>query len=132
MRFCQEHWDKLRQAIDDRGLSHLVARDGAAAAERIRAELDGTADKRTYDPLMAAHWMIMGWALEQAGASRFPLLNRSEVYHILASEDFCPVCEGMRRVVNRTPEQTEHELMNGPSDEVLKYCRDAGLVGGEA
>jgi hypothetical protein len=59
MKFCKAHWDKLRAAIDERGLSGLVHQGGAAATEAMARELQGTATDRDFDPLMAAHWAIV-------------------------------------------------------------------------
>ena len=119
MKFCQPHWDALRRAIDDRGLSHLVARDGAAAAELLRAQAEGEAGPEAYDPLMAAHNMIASWAVENGGLA-------------MLQGDLCPVCEGMRRVTGVAPEEVERDLLTGPPDAALDYCREHGLVGGEA
>lgn len=63
MQFCRAHWDMLRAAIEARGLSGLVAKDGRAACENMKAELQGRADKSNFDPLMGAHNMIVGRAL---------------------------------------------------------------------
>jgi hypothetical protein len=52
MKICESHWDKLRTAIDERGLSHLVAKDGAKAASQIAAQLNGSEAKEDYDPMM--------------------------------------------------------------------------------
>jgi hypothetical protein len=62
MKFCQDHWDRLRAAIDARGLGGLVARDGERALENMAAELEagpGAASLTTFDPLMGAHWAIV-------------------------------------------------------------------------
>ena len=56
---CQGHWDRLRAAIADRGLSALVADSGEKAASNMARELaEGKPTVDTYDPLMAAFWAI--------------------------------------------------------------------------
>src|SRR5262245_47590629 len=61
MKFCQGHWDRLRQKIDDRGLTHLIAKSGEVAVSQMAQQLQERKDSReTFDPLMAAHWAIAG------------------------------------------------------------------------
>ena len=84
MKFCQPHWDALRAAIDKRGLTDLVAKGGLAAAENMKAELDGTATLANYDPLMAAHWAIVNNVNTQGGPEA--------VLYLLSAEDACPLC----------------------------------------
>lgn len=124
MKFCQPHWNALRDAIERRGLSHLIAKSGEDAAKRAVAELKGTATDHTLDPLMAAHWMIVGKVTERVGLA-------------LYGGDFCPVCEGIKTnegVVDPkldrvyTPEEEESYWIDGPADAVLQECRDKGLV----
>lgn len=125
MKFCQPHWDKLRAAIEARGLSHLVAKDAQTAMADTVAQLEGTATEANYDPLMNAHWMITGRALQMGG-----------LYLMMA--DHCPVCEVMKHMAHipRTPEETEpagaawveSHWIDGPADAVLTYCQERGLV----
>lgn len=78
MRFCQGHWNKLREAIADRGLDGLVARGGAEAVERSASELETGTTPANFDPLMAAHWAIANNAsrlVEQAGGNPLYLLT---------------------------------------------------------
>lgn len=60
MRFCEEHWDKLRAAIEAEGLSHLIAKDGSHAARNFADALERDKDTlANFDPLMTAHWAII-------------------------------------------------------------------------
>lgn len=116
MKYCQPHWDALRDAIERRGLSHLVAKSGEAAARRARAEIEGTATDRTFDPLMAAHNMVLAKVTEMGGLYLF-------------TGEYCPVCEAMKgHAAHATPEETERHYTEGPADAVLQYCRENGLV----
>lgn len=66
MRFCQTHWDKLRDAIKKRGVIEFVAIDGVEAAKQMQSEIQGERKtKQNFDPLMAAHWMIVNNAMDQ-------------------------------------------------------------------
>lgn len=115
MKFCQAHWDRLRTAIEIRGLGHLIAPSGAEAMERAAQELDGTATDATYDPLMAAHWMIVSRVTELGGL-------------YLMTGDYCPICEAIKgHSQAMVSEQVEAHYIDGPADAVLAYCRDKGL-----
>jgi hypothetical protein len=57
MKMCQPHWERLKAAVESRGLGHLIAANGRDAAARAAAELKGTDEVDDYDPLMAATWM---------------------------------------------------------------------------
>jgi hypothetical protein len=60
MGICQDHWDRLRADIEERGLSHLVAPSGVIAAEQMKAQLESGGDSPTsFDPLQAAFWAIL-------------------------------------------------------------------------
>lgn len=68
MRFCEPHWDGLREAIVAQpGLEELVAEDGATAVRQMKHELE-TRERSiaNFDPLMAAHWAIVNRIAEHA------------------------------------------------------------------
>jgi hypothetical protein len=44
MKICKTHWEKLRAAIDKRGLTPFVAKDGKAAVKDIATRLGGKDD----------------------------------------------------------------------------------------
>lgn len=112
MQFCKDHWDKLRKAIEDRGLSHLVVKSEEAVFENIVAELQG--EKVVYDPLIDCHWMITNKALETGGL--YLLTNKKD------GTQYCPVCEAV------THGNLECDWIDGPADAVLNYCREKNLV----
>jgi hypothetical protein len=124
MQFCQKHWDMLRTAIEARGLTHLIAKSGEAAMERAVDELQGRADDSSYDPLMAAHWMIANRAVEMGG-----------LYFL--SGGHCPVCEAIKHTAH-WPREGENEpageawveshWIDGPADAVLTHCQERGLT----
>lgn len=118
MKFCQPHWDKLREGVRERGLYHLVAKDGEAATGRVMAELQGTATDKTYDPLMAAHWMIFNRALEAGGIGLMGHNPNDPEGH------YCPLCELGRAL----GPDAETNWINGCLDSVLEFCREKGLV----
>jgi hypothetical protein len=84
MRFCKPHWEKLRTAIDDRGLSHLVAQGGEQAARNMASELREGPAIQTFDPLMAAHNAIWSNAMR--------LMGLELMYPAPDGAERCPIC----------------------------------------
>ena len=116
MRICQSHWEKLRAAIDARGMTPLVARTGREAMERAVEELDGSATDATFDPLMAANNAISARALEHVGL-------------FLLTGDYCPICEFCKHI---EPPPAGHEyadnesyMIDGPADAMQEYVRSS-------
>ena len=108
MQFCQLHWGQLRKAIDDRGLSHLVAKNGYEAAKNTLAEAKG--QPSNYDPLMPAHWMILSQSME--------------VFGLQVLGDCCPLCE-----VACVEGGVDQEWITGCADAILRYCQENGMPG---
>lgn len=83
MKFCADHWTRMREAVAARGLDHHVAGDGGEAVSRMASELvDGGAGKSTFEPLMAMHWAIVG---NIVGATPLTMVD-------LIAYDGCPLC----------------------------------------
>lgn len=78
MRFCSDHWTGLREAIEAEGISHLIARDGQAAAANMISEAQTGLRRENFDPLMGAHWAIINRIADNAPAVLF--------------QDGCPIC----------------------------------------
>ena len=84
MKFCQDHWDRLRAAIDERGLSDLVAKGGERAVINLKSELEDGPSIVNFDPLMGAHWAIVNNAMNVLGlAVMAPAEN---------GDGQCPLC----------------------------------------
>ncbi len=65
MRFCDDHWDRLRAAVEERGMGDLIADDPDRVVTSIARELEqGEPTLATFDPLMHAHWGIANNALQ--------------------------------------------------------------------
>lgn len=84
MKFCLDHWAKLRTAIDKRGLSSLVATSGEQAAAQLTKEIEEGPSEKTFDPLMGAHNAIISRALGLVGLA---LMQANE-----DGSDRCPIC----------------------------------------
>jgi hypothetical protein len=93
VRFCEEHWSALRQAVEDAGLAALVAESGERAAANMAAQLEPGGDTiDTFDPLMHAHMNIwaaaMHMAEERYGASPMAMMFEDPEH----PEWQCPIC----------------------------------------
>ncbi len=111
MRICTDHWAKLRKAIDDRGLSHLVAKTGEEAHAAIIEQLQGAENKAAFDPLMNANFAIWSAFLEDAGLAG------------LAFEG-CPLCE----VAKSDHPHLDDEWIRGSTNDQLEHARSLGLI----
>lgn len=109
MKFCRPHWDALRKAIDERGLSHLVAKSGDVATERMVREVQGGASPADFDPLMSAHWAIAGQYLKDVGLE--------------GMGNGCPLCS-----VGKYDSERVMNWIDGASDDALAYARHHSLV----
>jgi hypothetical protein len=120
MKICQEHWNRLRTAIEERGLSHFVAKDGKVAANNMVAELQGANTKENYDPLMAANFAIWGNALECWGIE-------------MMTSDACPLCALDKHAAECTEEscnkQSGSDWIRFAADGQFKVAQELGLLG---
>lgn len=111
MRICLAHWDRLKKAIDDRGLGHLVG-TSHDAHRKIVTELEGRGAENDLDPLLVCNNMIWAEGLKVCGLE---LMSPKE-----DGSERCPICEVMRHILD--------EWINGPADAVLKDAQEKGLV----
>lgn len=121
MEICKPHWDALRTAIEDRGLSHLVAKDAAANAKNLQAQMSGTDDDSNYDPLMAAYWAITSNSLQVWGLDSM-------------QPDFgCPLCaldqHSAECTDEKCPKDTGTTWIGYAADGQLSIATEKGLVG---
>jgi hypothetical protein len=70
---CEDHWDRLKTKVDEAGLSHLIADDGAAAARRMKQQIETEqTTAANFDPLLHAYFGILsnaGQIVSEAGGS---------------------------------------------------------------
>lgn len=122
MKFCNDHWSKLKTAISDRGLDKLIAKDGA---EVIRRSLDEPEEKKAFEPLMGAHNCIVSWCMDRTGLELF-----------VANEDGsekCPICYTQKLHDQNCKEQSctyrvEDITIKGAADDMLAEARRLGLL----
>lgn len=91
MKFCTDHWAKLRVAIDDVGLTALIPEGGEAAMKAMLSESSGSTIDN-FDPLMRAHNMIFSRAMEEIKTkyAQNPLMLMADAAE--HPEWACPIC----------------------------------------
>ena len=112
MKMCPAHWGKLRTAINERGIGHLVRRSGPEAVQSLTALSCG--DRGAFDPLVAAFLAITIAAFEAGGVEMLKPHPDGSAR--------CPVCEAQ---ANGIPED---DWINGPADDALAWARGLGLT----
>lgn len=91
MRMCMDHWGQLRAAIDQRGLSSLIAQGGEAAAKNLACELTDGPTIDNFDPLMAAHNAIFSNATTVA----VDAVGKAGLFELMSDDNEgkgCPIC----------------------------------------
>jgi hypothetical protein len=115
MKICPSHWEALRQAIDQRGLTPLVSADGAELAQRQADELVQGRSAKTYDPLAAAMWAIFNNGIEAGGAYMLGTKSNGEPY--------CPLCE-----LEQNSPTPAMDWIEAAAEEQLGEARALGLA----
>ncbi len=113
MNWCQPHWDVLRKAVEDRGLSHLIAKDDETALKNTMDNLEG--DEEVFDPLMGSYCRINNQMLVDLKD-----MGQADLQTIMR----CPLC---LLVEHGQPEQVEN-WVNGVTDQAQHYAVEKGLI----
>ena len=102
MRFCEDHWTSLRAALDERGLTNLIAESGEAATTKLRRALEGEDSIDSYEPLEEAIYAIVAnvaATIEACGNDPFYLMTTGPEHSVEGCDGFedrtwprCPVC----------------------------------------
>ena len=122
MKFCEAHWDRLREAIKVRGLEGLVSKDGQEAAAKMVVELEEGSSKTTFDPLLGAHNAILSNTLRIAG---LVILGADE-----KGEHYCPICYLTQNCACGLGEKCDFfGWIDRAADDVRDHAVSLGLVG---
>jgi hypothetical protein len=113
MKICQTHWDQLKEAINQKGMSHLISKSGEELADRLKKEINK--ELTTYDPLMAANLAIAAASIKDAGIGIMGLDENENPY--------CPLCE-----VDKHLEEGAKDWIEGSTDDCLEYCKNNNLL----
>ncbi len=131
MKFCQPHWDALRAEIDRVGLGGFVAKDGREAMQKTVRSLEqakegAAAGAAQFEPLMGAHWAIVGNAMDFVGLA---LMVQNE-----DGSDRCPICylTADHKANCKQPEckieTFDHWIGHAVTDQVAR-AKELGLLG---
>lgn len=128
MKFCQDHWDKLKAEIVLLGMEQLIASSGEELMDRIRVQAEGAegGEKRGFDPLMDAHTNIISNALTVGGMDLMIALQTPP-------NPECPLC-----FLQQHHEQgckikgcgfTYDAWIGHAAKDALSHAKELGLVG---
>lgn len=68
MTLCERHWQALREAIEERGMSALITSDADTLGKRVMQGIkSGHESVASFDPLMTGFMLIMGNTIELLG-----------------------------------------------------------------
>jgi len=108
---CQAHWDKLREAIETRGLKPLVSETGEEVARKTVEQVNtGEVTIDNFDPLMGAYWAIASNGLQyisDCGGSPLFLMQDWDQLEEKPPFERCTIC-----------------YLNWLCDEHDKICKD--------
>jgi hypothetical protein len=85
MKFCQDHWGKLKAEITSLGMGHLIAGSSQEMGAKLEAQADPGAQQRAFDPLMSAFMAITSNALDHGGMALMMALQTPP-------NPECPLC----------------------------------------
>lgn len=85
MKLCGGCWDKLREAIKERGLWKYVSEHRYEANAKIKAQLEGKPESETFDPLLEANLSICNNAIQVGGLAMMQPPKEGE-------QEICPIC----------------------------------------
>jgi hypothetical protein len=119
MKACAKHWEELRGAIADRGLSKFVAQSGEAAAARM-ARQSGS-EREDFDPLMGAYMAIVGNVLRIVGIGLLADLPDGK--------EACPLCTLIDNCgCGRGDECPFRSFVSRAADDQREHARHLGLL----
>jgi len=121
VKFCEDHWAKLRAAIDARGLFSFVAKGAEGAVARVESELKDGPTASNFEPLMGAHNAIVSNVISIAGLS---VLSTNE-----DGTENCPVCYVVANCACGKGDGCEfHHWIERAADDVREEAVRLGLL----
>ena len=113
MKMCQHHWDMLRKAINERGLSSFVSKSGEVAVESLK--------ENKFEPLLGAHNAITMNTLSTVGLS---IMAPNE-----DGTETCPICFLMSCPCDDPECSKKYEgWINRAADDQVDIARELGLL----
>lgn len=121
----------MRDAVDERGMTGLVAKSGEAAVEdQVRqleeaqhtGEVSEQTTKETFDPLMSMHWHWTNGALRNGGLYLMGVYyDENNVEH-----HYCPICEYVKHMKDFDAKKEIESV----ADQMRVYCVEQKLIAG--
>lgn len=96
MKFCEDHWNKLRNSVTANSLDYLVSSNAKEAAVNMRR-----------DPLIIANTMVIDRIIEIDGPEAI-------------AKDICPICY----VIEQTQKEADEQGIVRPVEEIEEYWID--------
>ncbi len=147
MKFCIPHWAAIRKAVDDKGLTPFVAKDGKVAVQQMAKQIkDGDVTKATFDPLMTCHWAIINNVMrliDESGNNPLYLLAGGDEDPVVGFPGYeertwsrCPLCYiNLAHEVSCTNPKCLLDKVSGydwmierAAEDALDRAREFGLV----
>lgn len=100
----------MKQAVDDKGMKHLVHSSAEAAHASMVRQVEGDTTTGDFDPLLTATWAIYGQFLKNVGLAGMV-------------GDICPLCD-----VDARGPSTAQNWIDGSTDDQLQHARQLGLM----
>jgi hypothetical protein len=123
MRFCENHWNGMKKALEDRGLSSFIATSGETAASRVESQAETHEVKReNYEPLMGMQMAIIHNAIGTLGIETFA--DNPD------GSDRCLLCYLIANCTcGRGDECSYYKWTDYAANDMLDLAKDLGLVG---
>lgn len=127
MKICKDHWQVMRDAVEERGMFGLIAKSGEAAVDDAVRQLEeakatGSVSEQTtrdtFDPLMSMHWHWMNGAMKNGGL--YLLGNNPDD----PEGNYCPVCEFAKHVKDFDAKKE----IDAVADQMRDYCVEQNLI----
>ena len=110
MRMCMPHWERLKAAVEEKGLMHLVKGNSEKLLSSVERQLKGTDTTADFDPLTNATFAIYAQCLRNVGL-------------MAMQPDFCPLCD----VDEKGPSNSQNWI-DGSTNDQLEIARNLGLM----
>lgn len=144
MQICKKHWAMCREAVEGRGLTHLVKTGEEYMTNP--SKLTAPSSPQDYDPLMTLTMMLYGWGIEKIGLGILAV-DESKVNDESANNGHhCPMCMALAAFnhhntqtgrcgdpkcpIQLTPGEApwDRNIVGQAADKVLEHCKELGLI----
>lgn len=120
-KMCEDHWERLQGAIDDRGLGNLVVESGEEVATKMRRQQEEGLSIDNFAPLMQAHLHILQRSVEIAGPNIVGIPGCCICAMSNAHKESCDGCDLPR-------ENGFDFLVDEAADTILGVWQDLGVT----